>query len=101
MTLPRGSGRAQVPLVEQTLIGPLHEGVYRGHCLAGDDVHEAVMTVDDALAWAKAHPQCFGFTFKSDEGKRPKGPVRVWFKSQLKVLYSEEWWTYSLGRGMD
>jgi len=96
-----GQPSQPVPLVEQTLIGPLHEGVYRGHCLAGDDVHEAVMTVDDALAWAKAHPQCFGFTFKSDEGKRPKGPVRVWFKSQLKVLYSEEWWTYSLGRGMD
>ena len=82
------------------MVGPLHEGVYRGHCLAGDDIYEAVMTINEALAWAQAHPVCFGFTFQATT-RNPAGPVRIWFKSQLKVLYHEEWWTYSLGRGMD
>lgn len=93
-------GPCQVPLVEQTLVGPLHEGVYRGHCLAGDDIHEAVMTVAQALEWAKANPLCFGFTFQHVD-RDPTEPLRCWFKSKLKVLYSEQWWTYSLGRGME
>lgn len=95
-----GQPSQPVPLVEQTLVGPLHEGVYRGHCLAGDDIHEAVMTVAQAKEWAASHPTCFGFTFMAQD-REPATPVRVWFKSKLKVLYSEEWWTYSLGRGME
>jgi prolyl 4-hydroxylase len=90
----------QVPLIEQTLVGPLHEGVYRGHCLAGDDIHEAVMTLQQAQQWASSNPLCFGFTFQH-ASREPTVPVRCWFKSKLKVLYSEDWWTYSLGRGMD
>jgi len=95
-----GQPSQPVPLVEQTLVGPLHEGVYRGHCLAGDDIHEAVMTLQEAQEWALAHPECFGFTFQHPT-RVPTERVRCWFKTKLKVLYSEDWWTYSLGRGMD
>ena len=82
------------------MLGPLHEGYYRGHCLSGDDIHEAVMTVPQALAWAAAQPQCMGFTFKHEAASPPEA-VRVWFKSKLKVLCNDDWWSYSLGRGMD
>lgn len=95
-----GQPSQPVPLIEQTLVGPLHEGVYRGHCLAGDDIHEAVMTLQQAQQWASSNPLCFGFTFQH-ASREPTVPVRCWFKSKLKVLYSEDWWTYSLGRGMD
>ena len=40
---------------EQILTGPLHEGIYRGHCLAGDDVFAASMTFEEAKAWAACH----------------------------------------------
>ena len=46
------------------MVGPLHEGMYVGHCLAGDDLHEAVMTLAQAREWAKANPLCQGFTFQ-------------------------------------
>ena len=42
----------RVPDAERALRGPLHKGFYRGHCLAGDDVYEAVMTVEEAIQWA-------------------------------------------------
>lgn len=90
----------QVPESEQTLLGPLHAGYYRGCCLAGDDVYEAEMTLTDAIAWAAAHPECFGFTYNKTE-KMPEGVMHIWFKSKLQVLYNETWWTYSVGRGMD
>ena len=35
-----GQPSVPVPDSERTLVGPLHKGFYRGHCLAGDDVHE-------------------------------------------------------------
>jgi prolyl 4-hydroxylase len=41
-----GQPSTPVPESEQTLIGPLHEGFYRGCCLAGDDVYEADMTIE-------------------------------------------------------
>jgi len=92
-----GQPSAPVPESEQALIGPLHEGVYRGHCLAGDDVHEAIMTFEEAKAWAAVHPEVEGFTYKSVE-RRPDRPTHVWFKSRMRVLYNEEWWSYSLGK---
>lgn len=85
---------------EQTLIGPLHEGYYRGCSVAGDDVHEADMTLEEARAWTAAHPECFGFTYNTKE-RQPPGKVHIWFKNKLNVLYSEDWWTWSTGRGMD
>ena len=81
-------------------MGPLHTGYYTGYSLAGDDLMEAVMTVEEAIAWSHTHPQCFGFTYASDV-RNPDKPVRVWFKSKLNVLHKEGWWTYSIGRGMD
>jgi len=77
----------------------LHEGLYKGHCLAGDDVHEAEMTFAQAKDWAARHPQCEGFTFEHPD-RRPEQPTRVWFKSRLRVLCSDGWWSYSLGRHM-
>ena len=91
---------AQVPDSERTLIGPLHKGFYRGHCLAGDDILEAVMTVEEAIAWASNNKNCYGFTYNSSE-KNPTQPLRIWFKSKLNVLYNEQWYTYSTGLGMD
>ena len=76
---------------------PLHEGMYRGHCLAGDDVHVACMTFAEAKAWAAAHPGVAGFTFQHPE-REPAVPVRVWFKSRMAVLYNEEWWSCSVGQ---
>jgi len=95
----REDGQTSVPvnMAEQTLMGPLHEGMYRGHCLAGDDVHEAVMTFDEAKTWALARPQVLGFTFQHAQ-RHPQEAVRVWFKSKLEVLHHEAWWSYSLGR---
>lgn len=99
-----GQPSTPVPDTERTLDGPLHKGYYRGHCLAGDDVHEAVMTVEEAIKWAEEHAnatdKCYGFTFNS-EVKDPTGPIRIWFKSRLRVLYGEQWYTYSTGLGMD
>ena len=89
----------QVSIEEQTLEGPLHEGIYAGHCVAGDDIHEAVMTFDEAKAWAASHDGCQGFTFQHPD-RRPTEPCRVWFKTRLRVLYCEGWWSYSLGHRM-
>jgi len=94
-----GQPSSPVPVAEQTLEGPLHEGLYKGHCLAGDDLHEAVMTFAQAKEWASAHEQCEGFTFKHPQ-RRPEEPTRVWFKSHLRVLARDDWWSYSLGRRM-
>ena len=60
-------------------------------------LHEAVLTFDDALAWAKAHPACQGFTYQSAD-RRPSKPTRVWFKSRLRVLHADGWYTYSVGK---
>jgi len=99
-----GQPSTPVPDTERTLDGPLHKGYYRGHCLAGDDIHEAVMTVEEAIKWAEEHAnttdKCYGFTFNSTV-KDPTGPIRIWFKSRLRVLYGEQWYTYSTGLGMD
>lgn len=94
-----GQPSSPVSLEEQTIDGPLHEGTYAGHCLTGDDVYEAVMTLDQARAWLQQHPEALGFTFQSDR-RDPVEPVRCWFKSRLRVLYHPSWWTVSLGRGM-
>lgn len=88
---------AQVADADRALTGPLHEGVYRGLCLAGDDVHEAVMTFAEALTWARSHEGVQGFTFEHPQ-RRPEEPTRVWFKSTMRVHYDENWWSYSLGR---
>ena len=95
-----GQPSSPVPDSERTLIGPLHKGFYRGHCLAGDDILEAVMTVAEAIEWSSKNPHCYGFTYNSVE-KNVDGPTRIWFKSKLNVLYNECWWTYSTGLGMD
>jgi prolyl 4-hydroxylase len=70
-------------------------------CLAGlcTQVHEAIMTFQQAKEFADAHPNCQGFTYESEE-RYPKTPVRVWFKSRLNVLYNEDWWSWSTGHGM-
>ena len=94
-----GQPSAPVPDTQRTLIGPLHKGYYRGHCLAGDDILEAVMTIEEAIEWASNNKQCFGFTYNSVT-KEVNGPIRIWFKSKLNVLYNESWYTYSTGLGM-
>ena len=81
------------------MVGPLHEGMYVGHCLAGDDLHEAVMTLAQAREWAKANPLCQGFTFQH-RSRAPEEPVRMWFKCRMRVLHSDGWWSYSMGRGI-
>merc|ERR1719446_357707 len=97
----REDGEASSPVGReaQVLTGPLPEGVYAGYCLAGDDIREAVMPFAQAEEWARSHEKCVGFTYK-DPSRRPEGPVRVWFKSRLKVLHHSEWWAYSCGRGI-
>lgn len=95
-----GQPSSPVSLEEQTIEGPLHEGTYAGHCLSGDDLHEAVMTLAQAKQWLKQHPEALGFTFQS-ERRDTTEPVRCWFKSRLRVLYHPGWWTISMGRGMD
>ena len=74
------------------------KGYHRGHCLAGDDIHVAVMTLEEAIEWSSKNPQCVGFTYGSDE-RDLSGPTRIWFKSKLNVVYNEKWWTYSTGLG--
>ena len=76
-----GQPSSPVSLEEQTIEGPLHEGTYAGHCLSGDDVYEAVMTLDQAKQWLHQHPEALGFTFQSDR-RDPVEPVRCWFKSR-------------------
>lgn len=95
-----GQPSSPVPDTERTLVGPLHKGYYRGHCLAGDDILEDVMTIPEAIEWASNNPACYGFTFNSAT-KEVDGRIRIWFKSKLNVLYNESWWTYSTGQGMD
>lgn len=94
-----GQPSSKVPIEEQSLTGPLHEGLYRGLCIAGNDVHEAVMTFDEAKEYAKSDKRVQGFTFEHAE-RYPKEPTRVWFKSRIEILYNEQWWSYSTGRGM-
>ena len=48
----------------QTIDGPLHEGIYAGHCLSGDDLHEAVMTVGEAKQWLQQHPEALAAGWK-------------------------------------
>jgi len=106
----REDGQPSMPVSdsERTLVGPLHKGFYRGHCLAGDDILEEVMTVEEAMQWCAEYNKsksstelpCYGFTFNSSD-KDVKGSIRIWFKSKLNVLFSEQWWTYSNGLGMD
>jgi len=91
-----GQPSSAVPLSEQTTDGPLHEGIYMGQCLEGDELHQADMTFRQALEWAKGCPDCQGFTFEH-ELRRPEEVVRVVFKSHLRVLTKDGWWTYSLG----
>jgi len=103
-----GQPSMPVPDSERTLVGPLHKGFYRGHCLAGDDILEEVMTVEEAIQRcneynkkkSSSEPACYGFTYNSAD-KDVKGRIRIWFKSRLSVLYNEQWWTYSNGLGMD
>jgi len=94
-----GQPSSPVPIEEQSLIGPLHKGIYQGLCIAGNDVHEADMTFDEAQAWADKHPECTGFTYEHPE-RYPSTKTRVWFKAKLEILYNETWWSYSTGRGM-
>ena len=46
---------------------------------------------------AKAHPACQGFAYQSAD-RRPSKPTRVWFKSRLRVLHADGWYTYSVGK---
>jgi len=94
-----GQPSSPVPIEEQSLTGPLHEGLYRGLCIAGNDIHEAVMTFAEAKAWAAKHPHVQGFTFEHAD-REPTEPTRVWFKSRIEILYNESWWSYSTGNGM-
>jgi prolyl 4-hydroxylase len=94
-----GQPSSPVPIEEQSLIGPLHEGLYRGLCIAGHDVHEAIMTFAEAKAFAAKHPAVQGFTYENAD-REPTEPTRFWFKSRLEILYNESWWSYSTGRGM-
>ena len=80
-------------------MGPLHEGLYRGLCIAGNDVHEAVMTFAEAKAFAKQHPHIMGFTYEHKD-REPTEATRVWFKAKIEILYNESWWSYSTGSGM-
>jgi len=95
-----GQPSSPVDPLEQTLEGPLHEGLYAGHCLAGDDLFEGVYTFEQAVNVAKQHAGCEGFTFQHPQ-RKPEEPVRVWFKQKMRVLHSDGWWSYSLGRADD
>ena len=95
-----GQPSSPVPVTDQMLEGPLHQGLYQGHCLAGDDVAEAVMTVAQAREWVAEHAHvCQGFTF-AHASREPAEPVRVWFKSRLRLMHSDGWWSYSHGNGI-
>ena len=94
-----GQPSTPVPIEEQSLIGPLHEGLYKGLSIAGHDVHEEVMTFTEAKKLALSLPNVQGFTYESKE-RYPEYPVRVWFKSKLNVLYNDDWWSWSTGAGM-
>ena len=83
---------------QQVLSGPLHKGTYAGMCIAGNDVFEAVMTYQQAVAWAEGHPICAGFTFNHPD-REPKEETRFWFKSRMMLLDADGWWSYSMGRG--
>ena len=58
-----------------------------------------VMTFEEAKKFAARLPNCQGFTYESQE-RYPTEPVRVWFKSRLNILYNDDWWSWSTGRGM-
>lgn len=94
-----GQPSIPVPLSEQTIVGPLHEGLYAGRCLAGDDLHDGVYTWEEAKTLATNMLKCVGFTYEHQD-KVPVGKIHCWFKSELEVLYMEGWWTYSTGLGM-
>ena len=68
---------------------PAPRGRVRGHAIAGDDLHEAVLTFDDALAWRSAPARA---SYQSAD-RRPSKPTRVWFKSpprppRRRLVYS-------------
>ena len=95
-----GQPSVAVPIEEQTLIGPLHEGVYVGRGAPEGAIGSATMTFDEAKAAAKAEPRCEGFTFECDE-RYPAYPVPVTFLSTLVVAqHIVGNWTYALGRNM-
>jgi len=58
------------------------------------------MTLKQAKEYASSNNDCYGFTYNTVE-REPTGVIHVWFKSRLNVLYNENWWTYSNGRGME
>lgn len=95
-----GQPSVAVPIEEQTLIGPLHEGVYVGRGAPEGAIGSATMTFDEAKEAAKAEPRCEGFTFECDE-RYPSYPVPVTFLSTLVVAqHIVGNWTYALGRNM-
>ena len=94
-----GQPSSPVSAEEQTLEGPLHEGIYAGQCLTREPLHVGMYTFAQAKEWAESDPQCAGFTFEHAQ-RRPEEPVRVVFKRHLCVQYGPDVWTYSLGRGM-
>ena len=95
-----GQPSVAVPIEEQTLIGPLHEGVYVGRGAPEGAIGSATMTFDEAKEAAKAEPRCEGFTFECDE-RYPAYPVPVTFLSTLVVAqHIVGNWTYALGRNM-
>ena len=95
-----GQPSVPVPIEEQTLIGPLHEGVYVGRGAPEGAIGSATMTFDEAKEAAKAEPRCEGFTFECDE-RYPSYPVPVTFLSTLVVAqHIVGNWTSALGRNM-
>ena len=57
-----------VPVTVQPVAPKLPETTFRyvgGWMGAGNDVHSAAMTLDEARAWALQHPECAGFTCSS------------------------------------
>ena len=94
-----GQPSTAVPVEEQSLTGPLHEGLYRGLCIAGHDVHEAIMTFEEAKEYAASDSRVQGFTYEHPD-RFPTERTRVWFKSRIEILYNEQWWSWSTGRGM-
>ena len=99
-----GQPSSPVPLEEQSLVGPLHEGLYKGFSMASkgnpaNDLDERIMTFAQAKEHAKTLPGCQGFTYEC-EARYPEEPVRIWFKAKIDVLFSDDWWTWSTGVGM-
>ena len=56
------------------------------------------MTIPEAIQWACNNKHCYGFTYNSPT-KEVNGPIRIWFKSKLNVLYNESWYSFSTDSG--